>query len=188
MKQELLQYLEDEVLRFGGEYGLNHSRRLIKLIDTLAGQKEYNKAVLTFCAYVHDFGAYSEFLIKGVDHEIRSDEIVDRFMGRFDFTEDEVTMIHTIILAHHKPGDLPLYEAVLFRDADAIDFTGYIGIARDFARAGRDLRKAVRSIEEHQQLLAQSVTLERTKEIISGRTEEMKQFLEAFYQESFNLY
>lgn len=188
MKTELMKYLESEVEKYGGEYGLNHSRRLLKLVDMLAGEKDYHNDVVTFCAYVHDFGAYNEFAVKGMDHAVRSDEISEQFMGRFNFTEEEKTIIHSIILSHHKPGDLPLYEATLFRDADAIDFAGVIGIARDFARAPRDLKKAVQSIEEHQKLLLQSVTLDKAKEVLAKRVDEMKEFLDLFYQESFHLF
>ncbi len=188
MKLELLQYLEVEVEKYGGEYGLNHSRRLLKLVELLAETMDYKVDVITFCAYVHDFGAYNEFIIKGVDHAVRSDEIVEQFLGRFDFTGDEIAMIHNIILSHHKAGELPLLEATLFRDADAIDFAGFIGIARDFARAQRDMRKAVQSIEEHQKHLLQSVTLEQSKAILNVRVKEMKYFLETFYEQSFNLY
>lgn len=50
--------LSKTVLECGGEYGLYHSKRLIKIIDVIAGDGSYNKDIIVFCAYTHDLGGY----------------------------------------------------------------------------------------------------------------------------------
>ena len=68
---------------------------------------------------------------ENVDHAVRSRDIVAPFINQFDFSNEEKETILETILNHHNPALLKNVEAVLLRDADAIDFLGFIGIACD---------------------------------------------------------
>ena len=48
----------DMVLECGGELGLNHSKRLIKIVEVIAEDMSYSKDIIKFCSYTHDLGGY----------------------------------------------------------------------------------------------------------------------------------
>jgi uncharacterized protein len=132
------------VLECGGEYGLYHSKRLIKIIDVIAEERNYNKDVVIFCAYTHDLGGYPQYTKENVDHALRSRDVVEPFVAQFSFAHEETDVIYETILNHHNPVPLKSNEAILLRDADALDTLGVIGIARDITRAPRDLKKVLK--------------------------------------------
>ena len=79
-------------------------------------------------------------------------------------------------------------EAVLLRDADALDTLGFIGIARDITRAPKDIKKGIKAIQAHREKLPIILTLDSSKKMSAERIKEMDIFLNEFYSESFNLY
>ena len=123
--------LRDLVLECGGEFGLDHSKRLIKIVDVITENRSYNEDIIEFCSYTHDLGGYPKYMKENVDHAVRSREIVGPFIDQFDFSYGEREIIFETILNHHNPTSLKNIKAVLLRNADAIDFLGFIGIACD---------------------------------------------------------
>jgi len=180
--------LGQEVLEFAGEYGFAHSKRLITIVDKIAKNRSYNKDIIVFCAYTHDNGAYAKYKKENVDHAVRSWEVVEPFMEPFSFSLEEKEIIFETILNHHNPVPLKSIEAVLLRDADAIDFLGFMGIARDITRAPRDIKKAIQSIQRHRQTLPAILTLDSSKKMAAERIKETDVFLEKFFLESFGCY
>ena len=90
--------LSKMVLECSGEYGLYHSKRLIKLIDTIAEGRSYNKDIIVFCAYTHDLGGYPKYAKENVDHAVRSREVVEPFVEQFNFTQEGKDIIFEAIL------------------------------------------------------------------------------------------
>ena len=113
--------LNEMVLECGGEYGLYHSKRLIKIIDAIAEDKSFNKDIIEFCSYTHDLGGYPKYMKENVDHAVRSREVVEPFVEQFNFSNEEKDVIFETISNHHNPISLKSIEAILLRDADAID-------------------------------------------------------------------
>jgi uncharacterized protein len=163
-------------LEYGEQYGLDHSLRLIALVRQLAAGRVYNEDVIAFSAYVHDFGGYSRFAQPGKDHASRSMEILSEFLSMFDFSEVENAMIRETVAKHHSKEDPDSLEAILFRDADAIDFLGYIGIARNLMRFGKDMPKALDAIRRHYATLPGLLHEEAAKEMAKIRIAEMDAF------------
>ena len=177
--------LSKMVLECGGEYGLYHSKRLIKIIDAIAEDISYAKDIAVFCAYTNDLGGYPKYAKENVDHAVRSREVVEPFLEPFNFTHEEKDIIYETILNHHNPISLKNIEAVLLRDADAIDSLGFIGIARDITRAPRDIKKGIKSIQAHREKLPGILTLDSSKKMAEERIREMDIFLSKFFQKVF---
>ena len=143
MTENQVQYLEKLTYEAGGDYSLNHSKRLLKLVEEFAGDITYNKDLMIFCVYTHDLGAYKPYKKEGVEHALRSKEIVVDFFQEFSFSEEEQNIALEAIASHHSAGQLQYTESVLLRDADALDFIGIIGAARDITRVNQDLVKGI---------------------------------------------
>lgn len=165
--------------------GLGHSRRLIKLVEELACGHYYNRDIICFCAYTHDLGGFGSYAKDNVDHATRSKEVVEEFIQQYDFTDEEIEIIYETILFHHTPCDLKSFEAVLLRDADALEFIGVIGMARDFTRAEKSLKKGISSIQNHRVKSMKNLTLESSKKIAELRIQETDTFIESFFKESY---
>jgi uncharacterized protein len=165
-------------LECGGEMGYNHSKRLIKLVDAIAGDMSYNK----------EMGGYPKYARENTDHAARSREIIEPFMEGFSFSEDEKEIIYETILNHHNPVPLKSIEAVLLRDADAIDFLGFMGIARDITRAPGNIKKGIQSIQSHRKKLPGILTLDSSKKLAEERIKETDLFLDRFQMESYSCF
>lgn len=188
MRNRNFDSLSEMLLECGGEYGFYHSKRITEIVSTIAEGRAYNKDVIEFCAYTHDLGGYSKYVNENVDHAVRSSEIVGKLIERFDFSQEEKDIIIETILNHHNPVPLKSIESILFRDADALDFLGFIGITRDIARASKDIKKGIKSIQAHRTKLERILSLESSKKIAEERIKEMDIFLDRFFVESFNYY
>jgi uncharacterized protein len=170
-------------LEYGEQYGLDHSLRLIALVKQLAAGRAYNEDVIVFSAYVHDFGGYPRFIQPGKDHASRSMEILPEFLSMFDFNEVENAIIRETIAKHHSKEAPECLEAILFRDADAIDFLGYIGVARNLMRFGKDMPKALDAIRRHYDALPGLLHEEAAKEMAKIRIAEMDAFFTGLERE-----
>ena len=179
--------IREKALEYGGAYGLEHSLRLIALVRQLAKGGSYNADVIAFSAYVHDFGGYPNFVESGKDHAARSMEVLPEFLKLYDFTPEEEELIRETIACHHLKEKPESFEATLFRDADALDFLGCIGIARNFMRFGKDLKKALEAIQRHRATLPGILHGEEAKHMGKARIAEMDAFLSGLDTEHFAL-
>jgi uncharacterized protein len=178
--------LEKTILKCGGEYGFFHSKRLLEIIKIIGKGMEYNRGIMEFCAYAHDLGAYAPYAKEDTDHAVRSRQMIDEIMAPYDFSPEEKTIIYEAVAFHHQPITLKSTEAILLRDADAIDFLGFIGAARDITRANRDLKKGIKTLRGHREKLPANITLESSKKLAEERIKETDLFLKRFEEESFN--
>jgi len=186
--KEIMKKLESLIHECGGEYGLNHSRRLIKLVDLIADGKNYNKNIILFCSFTHDLGAFSRYAKEGIHHAIRSREVAETLLVNYNFDQKEQQTILEVIENHHNKFTGESFESVLFRDADALDFLGFIGIARDFSRIPKQLKKSFQSIHRHMKDLPELIELQKAKGLAMERIKEMEYFRKKFLQESLNHY
>jgi HD superfamily phosphodiesterase len=187
MEARKFDLIREKALEFGGTYGLEHSLRIIELVRTLAKGRSYNEEVIAFSAYVHDFGGYPKFSEPGYDHVIRSMEVLPEYIKLCPFSQDEEALIREIISSHHSRETPVSLEAILFRDADALDFLGYIGIARNLMRFGKEFQKALEAIHRHRTTLPGILHEEEAHEIAKTRMEEMDAFLSGLDAEHFSL-
>ncbi len=184
----------EEVVRLteehGGLWGLNHTRRLLRLVESLADAEPYDAEVVWLAAHLHDWGAYEPWAAPGVDHLQRSLEVVDPFLAGAGCPEETRTRVLECIAHHHSRAAEPgmSREAMLFHDADVLDFLGAVGILRDFSKNPRDLRAGYESARKRRERLPSTLFLERSASLAEPRLQEMDAFLSAFEAGSFGLF
>lgn len=88
--------------------------------------------VLFVAAFLHDIGAIEPFRVKGIEHATRSVQVVEPLVKSYGLTEAKITKIRETILAHMYDAELKPQsaEAIVFHDADTLDFLGDIQIIR----------------------------------------------------------
>ncbi len=144
-------------------------------------------------AYLHDMGGLPPYAIPGVDHGDRGIQVVDTVLREAGFPMEKAPLVKEIIDHHqyYRPPDT-VAVAILFRDADILDFMGAIDIARIVSLTTRekftpDLAHAIDVIR--QQMVEMPARLQTTAAKREGerRVVEMQQFLDALAQETDSL-
>lgn len=169
---------------YGGQWGINHTRRLLYLISIIGEGVQYNQEVVWLAAHLHDWGAYPPWSQPGTDHALRSTQVAQEFLAERGAPDELVQPILECIETHHLGDPNRRIEAILLSDADALDFLGVVGILRDFAKKPKELREAYRSVKNRREKLPQMLCLEKTKQIAQKRIEEMDTILFAFEEET----
>jgi uncharacterized protein len=187
-----MQLDRDEIVRrteeYGGAWGLNHTRRLLKLVQILGEGLCYDDDVVWLAAHLHDWGAYAAWAQPGVDHAARSAEVAADFLGERACPPDTLAAVVECIATHHSGDPERRLEAVLLSDADGLDFLGAVGVLRDFSKAPRDLRRAYDAARMRQVKVPGCLCLERSRALARERLTEMEALLQAFRHSSFDLF
>jgi HD superfamily phosphodiesterase len=183
-KTEIERLTED----YGGQWGINHTRRILHLITLIGKGQRYNADVTWIAAHLHDWGAYSKWMQPGVDHAVRSRQVAEAFWAEKGYPTELLMPVLECIESHHSSDPGRRIEAILLSDADALDFLGVVGLLRDFSKKPRDLRKAYDVVQERKEKLRQSICLESSKAIAVQRLERMERTLGFFEEETFGLF
>ena len=182
----------DEIVKLtminGGEWGINHTKRLMKLVDVIANGEEYNEEVIWMAAHMHDWGAYGEWAQEGIDHVERSLQIVEPYLKEREYPDELIEKILDCIANHHSEEGNLSREAALFRDADAVDFLGIVGLMRNFSRNPKELRRGFRAALEKRQKLPGVLTYPKAREMAEKRVVEMDNVLSMFESDSWGYY
>lgn len=183
---------KDEIARlteqYGGEWGINHTRRLLHLVALVGEGLEYDTEAVWFAAHLHDWGAYAPWAQKDVDHVLRSVQVAESFLSEHNCPEDLKSLILECIQLHHTAGSERSLESVLLRDADVLDFLGVMGIMRDVSKNPRNLRKAYQEVQKRRDKLPALLCLEKAQTIAAERITQMNETLAEFEQESFGCF
>ncbi|HKC48402.1 MAG TPA: HD domain-containing protein, partial [Gemmatimonadales bacterium] len=114
-------------------WGPAHGRRDYALTLALARAEgiAVDTDALYAAAYLHDMGGLAPYAIPGVDHGDRGIQVVDTVLRETGFPMEKAALVKEIIDHHqyYRPPDT-VAVAILFRDADILDFMGAIDIAR----------------------------------------------------------
>lgn len=183
---------KDETIRLteehGGSWGINHTRRLLHLIDLIAQDIPYDREIVWAAAHLHDWGGYSPWAKDGVDHVVRSLEVVESFLKERNVPDDFRAKVIECIEFHHNSGPNKSNESILLRDADVLDFLGVVGVLREFSKNPKEMKKAFVSSRNRREKLAKVVQLPKAKEIATSRIKEMDELFRAFESQSFGCY
>ena len=183
---------EEEIVRlteeYGGQWGINHTRRLLQLISIIGAGLEYNAEVTWMAAHLHDWGGYPKWMQPGVDHAPRSRQVAEEFLLERGYAPELLTPVLECIEYHHGSDPRRRIEAVLLSDADALDFLGVVGVLRDFSKMPGDLRKAYEVVQSRKEKLRQSLCLEMSRAIAARRLESMERLLATFEEETFGYF
>jgi uncharacterized protein len=175
-------------------WGFGHSRRNYLLSLNLAKEAglKVDTDVLFAAAFLHDMGGFPAFEQKGVDHAVRSAQLVEPILRSAGFPAAKIGAVKATILAHTyyntKPPVTP--EEIVFRDADVLDFLGAIGVARIVSVTTREsfaasLKDAVAMVDKLRQTLGAKLILNVSQREGANRLTEMTQTLRQLHRESF---
>lgn len=187
--------IQQRIEQIGGHpaWGLAHCQRVYELAMQLGGDR-VDEEIIYAAAMTHDFGAYPEYREEGTDHAVRSTVVVRAFLNEVGFPADKIDRVIETIRGHmfYDSPDESLLEAVVFHDADVLDFMGTIGTARLISIVGLDdwaktLPDAIALIEQFSDDLPDKVYTDTAKEMAGQRAQEMKDFLATLRQQTMNL-
>lgn len=173
-------------------WGVAHARRDYRLSLQLAkaANLQVDDDALYAAAFLHDIGAIEGYSKQGVEHMARALELVDPILAEAGFPAEKLPLVHAII-GHHMyfsdPAGQPA-EAVVFRDADTLDFLGTIGVSRIFALTGKhrwapDIEGAEATIRKNAAELPARLTTAPARTLGAERVAEMNEFLERLKRE-----
>ena len=183
---------KDEIVRltqeYGGDWGTNHTRRLLHLIEIIGADQSYNTDAVWVAAYLHDWGGYTPWARPGVDHAARSREVAEQFMTERNYPPDFRALVLECVASHHSGDPNRSLEARLLSDADMLDFLGVVGILRDFSKNSRNLRKGYEAVRKRRKKLPSMLCLDKSKELAAQRIQVMDAMLASFEADSFGCF
>jgi uncharacterized protein len=177
-------------LQVGGAWATAHALRLIELIREIGQDLTYDEHTLTLAAYLHDWGAFPRFVEKGIEHALRSRQVVEaEILPRLNLSPSAVqVLLEAIELHDYRDVRQPKSaEALLLREADMLEFLGMMGMAREFARGPKDVAVCYRRILDRRAGIEGRFSLPRAREIAQTRLERMSQCLDWLQAESFGI-
>lgn len=169
---------------YGGTWGINHTRRLLRLVEQIGVGLPFDRDVVWLAAHLHDWGAYARWAAPGVDHAARSREVAADFLAERGHAPGIIGPVLECIASHHSGDPQRSPEAVLLSDADGLDFLGFIGVARDFSKNAKDLRAAYQSVRARLEKVPKLLCLEKSKVMAVERIARMDLFLSGFAAET----
>jgi HD superfamily phosphodiesterase len=182
----------DDIIRLtqhvGEDWAVAHARRLIDLVKQINMNIPYDSHVMELAVYMHDWGAFPVYIQKGVEHAIRSREVVEvEILSHLDLTPTQKNILLETIELHDYRDMRPTQssEALLLREADMLEFLGMIGMARDFARGPRNVEACYKRILSRRDDIQGRFTIPCAQEIAQVRIERMDQCLRWLEEESF---
>lgn len=191
-KQQVYDYAQANVKH--PSWGLTHSERNYQVSLALAEKEEIviDRDVLFVSAFLHDLGGIAGHEAEGVDHAVRSVELIEPLLIEWKFPMQKFDHVKEMILGHTYYGEKPKSpQALIFRDADILDFLGIIGIARILAipqepgRSDGTLNPPVNILKNFSKSMADKCSLQACVKMAEPRKKELDQFLQNLDLQSF---
>ena len=189
MTAEKLNQMEAFIIKAEGN--ITHVKRVLYISKLLAEKENmsYDEDILAFAAYFHDLSAYPAYASAGpFDHANESGKLVPAIAKGFGYNDKQIEIIVEAVINHNKPRKGSHNETRLIRNADGIDYLGYMAVARDFVKFPKDMKKAVEAMKKRKETFGVLVDLDSAKELAAPRIAELDAFIERFEQESFGIY
>jgi HD superfamily phosphodiesterase len=175
-------------LEVGEDWAVAHAKRLLELTKQIGADVPHDFHVMKLAAYMHDWGAFPKYIQKGVEHAIRSRQVVEtEILPYLDLAaEQKIVLLETIELHDYRDmRPTKSSEALLLREADMLEFLGMIGMARDFARGPRNIETCYKRILSRRYGIEGRFTIPRAQELARIRLERMERSLGWLVEESF---
>jgi len=177
-------------MQVGEDWAVAHAKRLIELVKLISVDIPYDAYVMELATYMHDWGAFPKYIQKGVEHAVRSRQVVESdILPRLPLTADQKEILLETIELHDYRDMRPTKsnEALLLREADMLEFLGMMGMARDFARGPKNVEACYKRILSRRSDIQERFTLPRAQEIARVRLERMEIGLGWLVDESFGV-
>jgi HD superfamily phosphodiesterase len=186
------QFTLDDIIQMtreaGEDWAVAHARRLLELIKQIGADLPYDLQILELAAYMHDWGAFPKHIQKGVEHAVRSRQVVSmEILPYLDLTtEQKVILLEAIELHDYRDPRIPQSnEALLLREADMLEFLGMIGMAREFARGPKNVDTCYKRILSRRYGIQGRFTIPAAQKIAQVRLARMEESLGWLLEESF---
>jgi uncharacterized protein len=173
-------------------WGFSHSQRDYALARQRAAADHVtlDDDVLFAAAHLHDMGTFAPWAENKTDHSDVAAAKADTILAGTGFPMNKMDAVRDAIRTHmyyRMPGSSP--EARYLHDADALDWLGAIGVARDMAMIDTNGGKptgldAVKDIEEDGATVPSRIVTPAGKARIAPRLVEQKIFLDALRRET----
>lgn len=177
-------------LEIGEDWAVSHAERLLRLVELIGADIQYDSDVMELAAYMHDWGAFPAYVKKDVEHAVRSRQVVEEeILPSLDLTSaQKEALLETIEFHDYRDTRPPQSkEALLLREADMLEFLGTIGMAREFARGPKDVEACYKRILSRRDHIQGRFTLPKAQEIARVRLERMETSLKWLMEESFGV-
>lgn len=187
-----MEKMQKQLVDLGGTYIYNHARRNLVIAKELAKKEnlKFDEEILVFSCYFHDISAFKPYRPEGLfDHAEESSKIIPTLAA--EYCINNTAKIETIVEAvkyHDKRGQGLANETKLLRNADAIDYLGFIAVARDFSKQPNEMTKAVAALRKHLNDFTALLELDSALYMAEPRIKKLESFLFEFEQESYGLY
>ncbi len=191
-KQKVYHFAQENVKH--SAWGIAHSERNYQMSMTLAENEgiQVDKDIIFATAFLHDIGAIDPYKKEEMEHSVRSVEIVESLLASYGFPMQKWPKVKAAILGHMYYADRPtVEEAIIFHDADVLDFLGTIGIVRIVSiterhRWAQDLPGAFSTLYQFKNELTHSLITNAAKKIAEQRIVEMHESFNQLNQETFD--
>ena len=120
----------------GGSHGMDHILRVTRLCEIIGRKESADMDILIPAALLHDIARPQE-KATGIPHETEGARRAGLYLASVGYNEQQITAVTHAIRTHRfRSVEEPLNsEARILSDADKLDASGAIGIARTFMRA-----------------------------------------------------
>lgn len=138
--------LQDEVkkrIQNDPAHDFTHIMRVYKNAQKIAKHEKANQKIVLAAVLLHDIVQFRKSDQRSKTASAKSAKLATKILKKYDFSEDEVRIIHDAILDHSfSRGKIPkTLEGKILQDADRLDALGAIGIARTFSVGGYEKRQ-----------------------------------------------
>jgi len=191
MTAEILECIEAHIKKLNGN--LTHGKRVL-LISKLIAEKdniEYDEDILVFTAYFHDVAAYPFYKDRfsgAFDHALESSKLVPDIAREYGYNETQIEIISEATEYHDKVNMGNHNETKLIRNADGVDYLGYMAAARDFVKFPDNFGKALAALKKRKEQFFPIIDLPYAKELAAPRILELDHFINRFEEECYGIY
>lgn len=191
MINEMLERIEAHITKLEGN--LTHGKRVL-LLSKLIAEKDgltYDEDILIFTAYFHDVAVYPHYIKRfsgTFDHALESSKLIPELAREYGYNGAQIEIIVEATEYHDKPNMGSRNETRLIRNADGVDYLGYMAVARDFTKFPGDFKKALAALKRRKEQFLPIIDLPYAKELATPRVEELEHFIKRFEEECYGIF
>jgi uncharacterized protein len=185
-----ISHLRDLTIEYGEGWGYPHVCRVLRLIEDIGSGMPFNRDVILYAAYLHDWGAFPRYRESGVEHALRSLQVAElEILPHTNLPEQVRQAVLDAISLHdyRDPRPALAVESLLLREADMLEMLGVVGILREFAWGPNNLKVCYERVLARRAGIAGRLTLPRAKDIAEERLASMELVINRLKFESFEL-
>ncbi|WP_432666624.1 HD domain-containing protein [Wukongibacter baidiensis] len=140
MDKELYQKIENYMLSCMSDsvHDCQHIYRVLYMALDIGKKLNIDRSVLIAASLLHDIGRDAEYNDSSLDHAVVGANMAYEFMIELGWEETRANHVKECIITHRYRTDLPpeSIEAKILFDADKLDISGAVGIARTLQFGG----------------------------------------------------